>query len=212
MQDHHFISSLRQKLLGTLPGEQAQYRMASLKRLEELGLIRQPPDDAKVACVMLLLFQDQDQWQTLLIERTANPHDRHSGQISFPGGRYDQEDPSLEAVAIREAQEEVGVDPAQIEIIGRLTQLYIPVSNFLVHPFIGWVKAVPTFVPQSGEVAHLLPVALDHLSNSAFQKNKSIQLGNGITIPDVPYFEVQERVVWGATAMIISEFQAVLSA
>ena len=122
--------TLRQRLKQPLPGREAQFKMASLRRLEELGPNLVPPPGAKVACVLHLIHWADGAWRTVLIERSANPRDRHSGQVSFPGGRYEESDGVLEQVALREAEEEVGVLPEQVTILGRLTELYIPVSNF----------------------------------------------------------------------------------
>lgn len=207
MQDL-FIKYLRERLALPLPGRDAQYRMASLRRLEELGLVPIPPADARVACVLHLLHRQGEQWHTVLIERTHNPNDRHSGQISFPGGRYELGDGSLEEVALREAEEEIGVGREQVELLGRLTELYIPVSNYVVHPFVGLLRDLVSFTPQPGEVAQVLTPAL---SSFREHKRKDIPLYNGMILPDVPYFEVEGRTVWGATAMILSEFLEVIS-
>ena len=84
---------LKTRLAGPLPGREAQYKMASLRRLQELGHLMEPPEHAKVACVMILLWQDPaEEWRTVMIQRTTNPLDRHSGQVSFPGGRYEISD------------------------------------------------------------------------------------------------------------------------
>jgi 8-oxo-dGTP pyrophosphatase MutT (NUDIX family) len=207
---HEFIEHLRQRLAQPLPGRAAQYRMASMRRLEELGANPAPPPDARVACVLHLLHWHEGHWRTVLIERTLNPQDRHSGQISFPGGRYEPSDGSLANVALREAEEEIGTRPDQIEVLGRLTELYIPVSNYLVHPFVGLLTGPPAFVPQPGEVAHILTPALSVFDQTAGPQRKDITVGQGFTLKDVPYFEVEGRTVWGATAMILSEFLEVM--
>lgn len=201
----YFADDLRALLSGPLPGREAQYKMASMRRLEELG-VNPPPPDARVACVLNLLHWHQDHWRTVLIERTVNPRDRHSGQVSFPGGRYEEGDGELANVALREAHEEIGVLPAQVQMLGRLTELYIPVSNYVVHPFVGLLLEEPAFMPQPGEVEHILTPALSVFTDSRNKKNKDISIAPGILIKDVPYFEVQNRVVWGATAMIMNEF------
>jgi 8-oxo-dGTP pyrophosphatase MutT (NUDIX family) len=203
-----YIQHLSQRLAGPLPGQEAQYQMASMRRLNELSQYR-IPDNARVACVLNLLHFSDGAWRTVLIRRTENPHDRHSGQISFPGGRYEPEqDPSLEAVALRETEEEIGIPGARIRLLGRMTELYIPVSNFLVHPFIGVLEGAPEFRLQPGEVEAVLTPSLEHLAHPETKKVTDIRLGGGLTIPEVPYFEVEGRIVWGATAMILSEFLA----
>jgi 8-oxo-dGTP pyrophosphatase MutT (NUDIX family) len=204
--DYTVIESLRTRLAAPLPGREAQYRMASMRRLEELGFNPAPPPDARIACVLNLLSWKDDAWHTLLIQRTQNPNDRHSGQVSFPGGRYEENDGALQNVALRETFEEVGIPPDQIEILGRLTELYIPVSNHVVHPFVGLLKGPVTYNLQPSEVAHVLQPSIDSFHLPENRKTIDLTLNGGVILKDVPYFDVEGRVVWGATAMIMSEF------
>lgn len=208
------IEDLRERLARPLPGQAAQFRMASLRRLEELGPRLQAPDNAKVACVLVLFHQAADEpghWRTVLIQRTANPNDRHSGQVSFPGGRWEESDGSLEAVALREAHEEVGISPLQVQLVGRLTDLYIPVSNFLVHPFVGVLRGEAQMKPQPGEVEHILTPPVAHFLQPENRLVRDLIVGPTVTMREVPYFEIDGRVVWGATAMILSELVEVLA-
>ena len=206
-----FVDTLRARLTGPLPGRDAQYKMASLRRLQELGLTPAPPPDARVACVLNLLYWHEGNWHTILIERTANPRDRHSGQVSFPGGSWEESDGDLVNVALRETEEEIGVPARQVEILGQLTNLYIPVSNFLVHPFVGILEGAPGFRPQPGEVEAVLTPALSVFQMPENRKKTDLTLHMGITLKDVPYFDVDGRIVWGATAMILSEFLELVS-
>jgi 8-oxo-dGTP pyrophosphatase MutT (NUDIX family) len=160
--------------------------------------------------VLNLLHWQGGEWRTLLIQRTVNPRDRHSGQVSFPGGRYEESDGDLASVALREAHEEVGVSPLEVEVLGRLTELYIPVSNFVVHPFVGLLLGPAEFVPQAGEVEAILTPRLNIFSQPENRKMTDLTVSQGLTLKDVPYFEVENRKVWGATAMILSEFLEVM--
>jgi len=205
-EKEHFLEKVRACLAKPLPGRAAQHRMASMRRLEELGPNPVPPPDARVACVLHLLHWHSDHWRTVLIQRTINPLDRHSGQVSFPGGRYEEGDGTLANVALREAQEEIGVSPAQVELLGALTDLYIPVSNYVVHPFVGFLHGEPSFVPQPGEVEQILAPPIHAFMDPINKKRKDLTLSQGITLKDVPYFDLEGRVVWGATAMILNEF------
>jgi 8-oxo-dGTP pyrophosphatase MutT (NUDIX family) len=209
LQDN-LIETLRERLSGPLPGTEAQFRMAFARRAEELRQNPAPPSGAKVACVLNLLHRHEGQWRTVLIQRTENPRDRHSGQVSFPGGRYEESDGDLVNVALREAHEEVGVSPLEVEVLGRLTELYIPVSNFVVHPFVGVLLGRPDFRPQPGEVQTILTPALDTFAGQQNRKMTDLTINQGVTLKSVPYFDVDGRVVWGATAMILSEFMELL--
>ncbi len=205
--DTAFPEQVQARLADALPGRDAQYRMASLRRKEDNDLFfTQPPSGARVASVLNLLHRHQGQWRTVLIQRTSNPRDRHSGQISFPGGRWEETDESLEQVALREAEEEVGIDPTRVRLLGRLTELYIPVSNYIVHPFVGVLDGEARFVPQPGEVESVFTPELGVFRHPDTRKVIDLPLGNGITLAGVPYFEVDGHVVWGATAMIMNEF------
>lgn len=205
-----FIEQIREQLSQPLPGQEAQFKMGFARRIEELHRNPLSPD-AKVACVLNLLHWQGGEWRTLLIQRTTNPRDRHSGQVSFPGGRYEESDGDLASVALREAHEEVGVPPLQVEVLGRLTELYIPVSNFVVHPFVGVLLGAPDFVPQAGEVEAILTPPLKIFSQNENRKMTDLTVSQSIVLNDVPYFEVENRKVWGATAMILSEFMEIIS-
>jgi 8-oxo-dGTP pyrophosphatase MutT (NUDIX family) len=210
IQTDSFIEQLRDRLAAPLPGREAQFRMGFARRVEELRLNPLPPSEAKVACVLNLLHRREGAWHTLLIRRTVNPRDRHSGQVSFPGGRYEDSDGDLVNVALREAHEEVGVSPLEVQVLGRLTELYIPVSNYIVHPFVGVLLGKPDFTLQPGEVEAILTPPLSAFSNPDNRKITDLNVAQGVTLKGVPYFDVDGHIVWGATAMIMSEFMELL--
>jgi len=172
-----------------------------------------PPADARQAGVMALLFPADDDWRLTLIRRTShNPADRHGGQISFPGGKREDEDTDLSQTALRETEEEIGVDAADIRLLGKLSDLYIPVSNFLVHPYVGYLGYVPSFRPQASEVAQVITVPVTTLITPDSRQLTDIAISSQLTLRDVPHYAVDSHVVWGATAMIISELVAVWEA
>jgi len=206
-----FIQTIRERLALPLPGREAQYKMAFAHRVEELQHRLNPPENAKKGCVLLTLWEDQGTWHTALIRRTENPRDRHSGQISLPGGRHDEGDGSFAFTALREAHEEIGIPPDHVEILGTLTELYIPVSNFSVYPFIGLLRQAPSFKLQVGEVEQVFSVPLIQFQNPDFQTTADVMVGGQLMVREVPCFMVEDRPVWGATAMILSEFLALLS-
>ncbi len=207
MSKQDFISELSKQLQAPLPGQEAQYRMAHAVR-QSYAL---PPADVREAGVLALFFPQHDDWHLTLIRRTShNPNDRHGGQISFPGGKREAEDIDLSHTARREAEEEVGVPASEIKLLGRLSKLYIPVSNFMVHPFVGYLDEAPQFSPQFSEVEEVITVSFRQLADPATRQRTDIPISPQLTLREVPYFNVSEQVVWGATAMMISELLVVM--
>lgn len=198
------IQHIKLRFEQPLPGRAAQYKMAHSVRQSP----RSAPENARIACVLALLYPIEEAWHLVLIQRISNnnPNDRHKGQISFPGGQLEPDDPTLADGALREAKEEVGVDPAKVELLGQLTELYIPVSNFKVYPFAGVTYERPNFRPQLSEVHEILEIPLSDLINPDNQQLTNIRIDEHITLKRVPYYNVADKIVWGATAMMLSEF------
>lgn len=206
MHNGDFIKQLKERLSGPLPGRPAQLKMTFAWRAEQLRLNPDPPPDARVAGVLLALWHDDHDWRTVLIQRTRNPRDQHSGQVSFPGGKHEETDGDISRTAVREAHEEVGITPENIDIIGKLTELYIPVSNFIVHPYVGLLHEKPVIIPQPGEVEAVYTPPVSHFRNENNKSLRELRVGTGAVMQDVPCYMVENRAVWGATAMILSEF------
>jgi len=201
------IVQIQERLERPLPGPEAQYKMAHAIRQKP----HTPPDNARIACTLALLYPQEDKWYLPLIQRQSNdPNDQHGGQISFPGGKQEEEDADLATTALREAEEEIGIQAADVHILGQLTQLYIPVSNFLVYPFIGYLDYAPTFTRQESEVQDILKVPMDLLQKSHTMQFTDMKFSNSITVSDIPYYNVHGHVVWGATAMMLSEFLEII--
>jgi 8-oxo-dGTP pyrophosphatase MutT (NUDIX family) len=201
------IDQLRTAFSGQLPGQEAQFKMASSFRFSPEFIDEQRPK-ARVGSVLVLLFPIDNEIYTLLTLRTSYKG-VHSGQVSFPGGKKDESDSDLMATALRETWEEVGVPDYDIELIGNLTELYIPASNFIVTPFVGLVKARPEFQPNSREVEKIIEAPLSLLLNDQIRKQTQISINEGLTI-DAPYFDIDNEVVWGATAMMLSELVEII--
>lgn len=199
----HFTSLLKEKLRLPLPGEVAQFKMAHAARY---SLATVAPATAKVASVMILLFPKEENTHFILIERVQTAGDAHSGQISFPGGKRDFSDIDLAQTALRETEEEIGVARQEIHLLGKLTPLYIPVSDFLVHPFVGSLPQTPTFTPQPNEVRQILEIAFADLLLPEVRKTTTLTVAKNIQLENVKYFDLSDKIVWGATAMILSEF------
>jgi 8-oxo-dGTP pyrophosphatase MutT (NUDIX family) len=208
MEDKQLITRIEKRLSNGLPGREAQLKMAA--HTTRKGYLKAPPE-ANQAGVLALLYPKQAEWHIVLIERgSSNPNDRHRGQISFPGGRYEEQDQYLSNTALREAEEEVGVDAGQVELLGPLTDLYIPVSNFQVAPYVGFTEITPRFVPQEEEVQGILEVPVRELIRPENLKMKDLIIREGFTLKQVPYFHLMNKVVWGATAMMLSELVEVI--
>ncbi|MFW5942609.1 MAG: NUDIX hydrolase [Chloroflexota bacterium] len=181
-------------------GRSAQSKMKPLPRADS-----RPPQRAgqpRQGAVLLLLYNKSDQIHLVLTRR----HDDlpfHAGQVSLPGGRREGAE-TLQQTALREAYEEVGVRTDPITILGGLTPLYIAPSDFEVHPFVGWHRQTPGFVPQPGEVAEIIETPLRDLLRSEVREEETWEhYGDPI---QVPFFRIGPHKVWGATAMILSEF------
>lgn len=200
-----FIRHVERQLQKPLPGPDAQFKMAHVARSLYEG---PPPKDAMQAAVLALFFRKHHAWRLALIEReSGNVRDRHRGQISFPGGRQDKTDADLSATALREAEEEIGVPAAKIKLLGALTSLYIPISNFHVHPFVGILEdfSPSPFIPQAGEVKSILEPSFETFTNPANRLVTNIQASENLLLQKVPCFNIEGSMVWGATAMMLSE-------
>lgn len=197
-----FLEQLRQALAGPLPGPQAQYAMAPAPRTGA-EMDNQPLPDARMGGVLLLLFPRDD---ALIVPLILRPTYRgvHSGQVAFPGGGREAGDPDIVATALREAHEEIGIDPQAVDVLGQLSPLYINPSNYLVHPVVGWTERAPEFAIDEHEVAQLILAPLNDLLDPANRQSDIWQL-RGRTAT-VPFFRIQEQIIWGATAMMLSEF------
>jgi len=156
--------------------------------------------------VLLLLFPYNEKIHTCLIRRPSSMRN-HGGQIAFPGGRKELLDKDLIETALRESFEEIGTDSRQIEIIGALTPLYVNVSNFTINPFIGWSEIVPEFKIDSREVDEIFIVPIEKFAHHTAYQLREVTTINGTF--EVPGFYIDQLFVWGATAMIISEFNEV---
>ncbi len=209
MSNNSMIPFLEEQLQKPLPGKPAQYKMATKTRMPFKEKIT--PVDVRLASVLCLLYPKNGQLHLPLIQRVITKRDKHSGQMSFPGGKIETTDKSYQAGALREANEEIGVVTADIKILGALTPLYIPASNFKVFPFVGCLDYVPTFIPQLTEVAEVVEVSLTELIAPETLKYKSMQFKDKYTVKNVPYFDVNGKTVWGATAMMLSEFLAIIN-
>jgi 8-oxo-dGTP pyrophosphatase MutT (NUDIX family) len=168
----NLIQKIKTNLQSPLPGKAAQDKMSHAIRKHATNI----PDDARTACVLALLYPKKEGWHIAFIERqSSHPDDKHGGQISFPGGMQESSDPSLEYTALREAYEEIGIPMKAVKVLGPTTPLYIPVSNFQVFPFVGYLDATPIFEAQPSEVRSILEVPLNDLANPETRKRTDMK-------------------------------------
>lgn len=207
MLTHPFIQTLHARLTEPLPGIDAQYEMAHVKR-EKVDIESLNSRDFRSSAVLLLLIKRGANFFIPLTER-YNYKGVHSGQISFPGGKKDITDSDLRQTALRECREEIGLSD-YIEIIGELTPVYIPVSKFIVHPYVAVFTAdEPEYKLDLDEVKSLLEFNALDLKNPQTVKHTTVEPSPGYKLK-TPYFDVQGKIVWGATAMILSEFKKLI--
>lgn len=178
-----------------------------LRRSPDVLSISNKP--CKTAGVLAVLYPQQDASAGILLTKRREDLPEHAGQISFPGGRQEDEE-SLVQTALRETKEEIGLDPNSIQVIGSLSPIYIDVSNYCVHPFVGILKHPPShFKIQEDEVQKVLQLPLSALASPENKRRENrILRGNSV---EIPFFYVNEEVVWGATAMILAELLMVMA-
>lgn len=162
----------------------------------------------RFAATNIVFYLKNDEWHFPLIVRTTNKNDKHSGQISFPGGSKDEADINFAATAIRETSEEIGIPDYYIKIIRELTPIYIPPSNFYVHPFISYTKRNPAFFLEQNEVAEIIEFPITSLLNLNNEPiMRTLENSRGL---EVPVIDFQGYIIWGATSMILSELSHLL--
>jgi 8-oxo-dGTP pyrophosphatase MutT (NUDIX family) len=201
-----FADLIKNEIEKGLPGTEVQWQMASSDRLVK-NFPRSPGPDARIAAVLIILYPYNKSVYTVLMQR----HDYdgvHGGQISFPGGKKEPSDENIVQTAIREAYEETGVDPAKISVIGTLTPLFIPVSNMIVTPVVGWIKEKPVFNYQAEEVVFLIDADIKRLLDPSIVKTKPFGIRGEMI--EVKYFDYEGNVIWGATAMILHELLIII--
>ncbi|WP_460219489.1 NUDIX hydrolase [Psychroserpens sp. MEBiC05023] len=204
-----FINSVSKIKNLNLPGEDAQFKMSPPFRKALVEENKAKMKHAKKAGVMALFYPSQtfDTHLILILRKTYKGV--HSAQVGFPGGKLENDDPNLEYTALRETQEEVGVAIETVEVLKSMTPLYIPPSNFTVAPFLGITHHTPKFVKQDEEVEDLIEVKLSDFIDDSNETQVAVMTSYEVEI-EVPAFMLNGHVVWGATAMMLSELKDLL--
>ncbi len=205
-----FTSLIKELLDLPLPGNSAQQMLMpypvgvkkkSMKRFEESNL-----DGAKKSGVMILFYEKEGEIYFPLIKRPEYDG-AHSGQVSFPGGKHELSDSDIVHTAVRETNEEIGVPTHHIEILGRITDLFIDVSNFLVSPVLAFSEHPMRFVPDAIEVDRVIEVPVRAIIEGPID---AVELDvRGFKL-QAPHFDIENEVVWGATAMMLGELRQLL--
>ncbi|MGS2727065.1 NUDIX hydrolase [Psychroserpens sp. BH13MA-6] len=204
-----FIKSVSKIKNLHLPGEDSQFKMSPPFRKALVAENREKMKDAKKAGVMALFYPNANTETHLILILRKTYKGVHSAQVGFPGGKFEDTDPDLKYTALRETHEEVGVPMETIEVLKPLTPLYIPPSNFTVAPFLGITQQTPKFIKQEAEVEDLIEVKLTDFIDDANTSEVKVMTSYNLEL-EVPAFHLNGHVVWGATAMMLSELKDLL--
>ena len=192
-----------------LPGESAHRKLAPLIRINELEEIDMSKRNPQEAGVMAVFYPDSENITRLVLILRKTYKGVHSNQVGFPGGRVEHTDRDLEDTALRETEEEVGIPQNEIEVVKKLSRLYIPPSNFWVQPYLGLMMATPKMIAQESEVEEILEVKLSDFLNDDNVITEILSTSYATEI-EVPAYRLNGHVVWGATGMMLSEIRELL--
>lgn len=192
-----------------LPAEASHFKMVPPFRRALLNKQKEAIKNARQAGVLALFYPNDNQETKFILTLRKAYKGVHSAQVAFPGGKFEVQDKSLEETALRETYEEVGVKVKDVKIFRKLTQVYIPPSNFHVQPYFGIVDFTPQFIKQEDEVEAVIEVDLDDFLDDKFLISKVVSTSYSVEV-EVPAFSLNNYVVWGATAMMLSEIKDLL--
>ena len=200
----NFIAELEKNLSKDLPGIDAHKLMMPEGRKFDISSANTPTKSA----VMILLYENNNQvFFNLILRAKYNGH--HSGQMALPGGKHEINDSSLIETALRETEEEIGINSNSIYTIGTMSELYIPITNILVQPVIGYLNHKPDFTINKHEVDTLFEININDIINPLNKEYEHRNINGDIL--NIPFYNLQSQKVWGATAMILSEFEIIIN-
>ncbi len=190
-----------------MPGDLAHQRMKP-KMADGAPLRLKHTTPPRKGGVLILLYEENDEVRFPLIQRPTY-EGIHSGQMALPGGRFELGDRDLIDTALREANEEIGVDATNIEVLGNLSEFFVAASNYMVLPVVGKINYRPSFLPEPREVEEIVTPTIQQLVIPDNAREKEMTVRNGFRML-CPYYDLEDRVVWGATAMMLSELVEIL--
>ncbi|QBN18138.1 NUDIX hydrolase [Flavobacterium nackdongense] len=208
MDFQEFLKYVPKFLEVSLPAKDAHFKMVPPERLESLKNQNLSSFNPKTAAVLMLLYPKKGKIHLVLIVRNSY-EGVHSAQIALPGGKFEPKDENYWNTALRETHEEIGIHPENIQIIRAFTQLYIQASNFLVYPFLGFCQEEISFIPDETEVAQIIELPIADFLKDDLIVNTTMSTSYAKNI-EIPAFKINEHIVWGATAMMLSELKEVL--
>lgn len=203
------VEVIKERFKYPLPGEAAHILLSPLGRRISSETIKKAVH-YKESAVALILFEEHSKLNGILMQRQEYKG-FHSGQICFPGGKMEAFESTLKETAIRESIEEIGLQKEKFNLLGELTPVFIPVSNFRIQPFVIQYTEIPKFHLDSREVKEVFSFPIDQLIHEDIIQKTKIQITDNQFLDDVPYFSINGKVVWGATALILNEFRDMLS-
>ena len=204
MISEELIERLKGAFDKELPGMESHLKMTPFRKMTN-----DIPVNRREGAVMMMIYPKNGELYFPLIQRQEYKG-VHSNQVSFPGGKVEEFDENLYHTALRETEEEIGINKAEINKIGEMSQIYIPPSNFLVSAFLTFHQELPQFIKEEKEVKEILEIPVSSVLDSNNIKSTKVEIGNGQKLT-TPYFDLHEKVVWGATAAILSEFKAIFN-
>jgi len=204
------IDEIKIRLTKPLPGLQSHLKMAPPTRKAELEAAREAMPFAKKSAVMILLFHEDEKLKVVFIRRSFYVG-IHAGQMAFPGGRFEETDGTVEETAFREIEEEIGLTRDKIELVGRITDIYVPPSNFLISVFVGYLSEKPVYKPDEREVAEIIEVDFDEFLKPENITVKTFHVPSANHSVTAPCYQTPRCDIWGASAMVVSELVDILS-
>jgi len=198
------------RLSKPLPGLQSHLKMAPPTRKAELEAAKEAMQFAKKSAVLILLFHENDKLKVVFIRRSFYVG-IHAGQMAFPGGRYEDSDKTVEETAFREIEEEIGISRDKIELLGRISDIYVPPSNFLISVFVGYLSIKPVYTPDEREVAEVIEVDFDEFLKPENKVVKTFHVPSANQSVTAPCYQTAQCDIWGASAMVMNELIEIIT-